>query len=774
MMGKTLFSLLLVTYVCLIPGYAQIIQIRGIVEDRESGEKMMAVHIQDMRTGSGTTTNENGYYSLSLPAGTGKLVVSFVGYKTDTIAWSTQKDTIIHHKMSGTIELTTVTVISDGSEKIEESEQTSVIDLRREEIERLPSIFGETDILKTLQLMPGVQSGPDGTTGIFVRGGSIDQNLILVDGIPIYNPHHVLGIFSTFNSDIIDNVRLTKGGFPARFGGRLSSVIEVDLKEGHLQEFHGSGQVGLIASKFMVEGPIVPDKTSFLLAARKSYTDLIARPIIQNIELSDDASMLPTSSFHDFNLKIRHRFNDKNNLVFSGYLGADHYGVTQENTIETTDAFINWGNYLASMKWNHHMSSNLFTHLSMTYSRYHLENDIEYTFSKNEIRDYFNSLYQSGIEDLGLKYTMHFVAGSHHDVRLGMEWTHHRYTPGALTYGYELEEEKTEVRFHQEGLKSEERTFYLEDIMEYGPLRLNAGVHFSQFYTDGKLFHSMQPRISLRLLILRKWALRLSYAQMEQYIHMLASEALSLPTDLWVPSTRKIRPQASWQAVAGIARTIWENLEVSAEGYYKEMDHVLSYQPGVSFILDVASTSDWQDKISQGTGWAYGGEFHLRKKSGKTTGWASYTLSWNNRQFADINRGEIFPFKYDRRHDVSIALTQELSPKWTVSGIWIYGTGHAFSLPDTYLPVPKSYFGFPAGYAVYEKKNNYRMSDTHRLDPSLKRESEKKWGSTSWVVGVYNAYFHKNPFYVTQDQTGEVREVSVLPIIPYVSWGFKF
>lgn len=772
MIGKTIFSLLLVLGG--LWGNAQDIYIRGYVEDAGTGSKLVAVNIQDLHTMSGTTTDESGYYKLTVAEGSGSLVFSYIGYKKDTVQWSATTDTVIHVSMSDAVELETVTVSSDQKEKIEESTQASQVELSMEEIERLPALFGEADVLKTLELMPGVQGGSEGTPGIFVRGGSIDQNLILVDGVPIYNPHHVLGIFSTFNSDAIQNVRMTKGGFPARFGGRLSSIIEVDLKEGDLKEFHGSGQIGLIASKFMVEGPIVPDKTSFLFSARRSYTDFIARPLIRHTQAAGEDPMVPTSYFHDVNLKFRHRFNDKNSLVFSGYLGADHYGVRQKDQIETTSAFVNWGNYLGSLKWSHRMAPNVFTHLAVTYSRYRLENDIEYTFSKHEIRDYFNSIYQSGIDDLGINYSMQLVAGNHHDVRLGMEWTRHTYTPGALTYGYELEEEKKQARFNQEGLQSEERTFYLEDEMEYGPFRMNAGVHFSQFFTDGKLYHSVQPRLSMRLLIAKTWALKASYAQMEQYINLLTSESLSLPTDLWVPSTTRIQPQTSWQGVVGIAKTLWNDYELSLEGYYKEMNNVLSYQPGVSFILDVASSNDWQDKISQGRGWAYGGEFLFQKKVGKTTGWVSYTQSWNLRQFDRINAGERYPFKYDRRHDLSVILAHELSSRWSVSGVWIYGTGNAYSLPDTYFPVPEEYFGHPAGFLVYDQKNNYRMSDYHRLDLSVKRKSEKKWGSTNWVVGVYNAYFRKNPFYVTQDRNGSIKEVSVLPIIPYVSWGFKF
>ena len=771
-MGKTFFSLLLV-FTCFW-GMSQDIHIRGFVKEAGTGDELIAVNVLDINSQRGTSTNEKGYYKLTVPPGEGSLVFSYVGYDRDTVFWSASADTVIHIRLDKAVKLNTITVRSDKTEKIEESNQVSRNELSREEMEKIPALFGEVDVMKSLQLMPGVQSGTEGTAGVFVRGGSIDQNLILVDGVPIYNPTHVLGIFSTFNSDAIDNISITKGGFPARYGGRLSSVIEVNLKEGDRREFHGAGQIGLISSKLTLEGPIVPNKTSFLISGRRSYTDLIARPVIKHTRKDSENDILPAAYFHDINLKIHHRFNEKNKLAFSGYFGGDHYGVNQKDDIEETNAHVTWGNYLGTLTWSHRLTPGIFTNAAITYSRYRLENDIEYTFTKSDVRDYFNSIYQSGIDDLGVRYSMNFAAGKHHELRLGVEWTHHSYTPGALTYGYELEQEKISVDFSQEGMTSQERTFYVEDNLQYGPLSMNAGFHFSQFFTDGTLYHSVQPRVSMRLMLPDKWALKFSYAQMEQYINLLASESLSLPSDLWVPSTASIRPQNSWQGVAGIAKTLWKDYEVSVEGYYKEMNNVLSYQPGVSFILDVASTENWQNKISQGRGWAYGGEFLFQKKSGRTTGWIAYTLSWNYRRFDDINDGKIFPFKYDRRHDVSVVLAQQLSEKWSLSGVWIYGSGNAYSLPDTYFPVPGEYFGHPGGYSVYDQKNNYTMSDYHRLDISAERKSQKKWGETFWNFGAYNTYFRKNPFYVSQDLDGTIKEVAVLPIIPYVSWGFKF
>jgi len=583
----------------------------------------------------------------------------------------------------------------------------------------------------------------------------------------------VLGIFSSFNSDAIKSVSITKGGFPARFGGRLSSVVEVNMRDGHLNEFHGSGQIGLVSSKLLLEGPIVKEKSSFLASIRRSYIDIISRPIIKRSQANKEDNVVPTAFFHDINFKANHRFNDRHRLIFSGYYGADQYGVKYRGDDVATDAYVKWGNYLGSLNWNHRITSRMFANTTLTYSRYRLDNDVGYFYDYEDEPEYFNSLYFSGIDDLGVKYGLDYLPGSGHSIKIGAMLTHHTYRPGALTYRYNIDNEKDDKEFSQSQLTSVETAFFAEDDWELGRFRMNAGLHYSQFFTEGEFYHSLQPRLSLRYSLPGDWAVKASYANMAQYINLLTSEALSLPTDLWVPSTGRIPPQKSWQVALGLANTLWQDFEFSVEGYYKEMENVLSYKPGVSFILDAASSVDWQDKITQGFGWSYGAEFLFQKKYGRTTGWLAYTLSWNDRRFDEINRGEIFPFKYDRRHDFSAVLSHDLSKRWSFSGAWVYGTGNAFSLPDTYYDAPENMFG-PQGYLVYSEKNNYRMSDYHRLDISFKRTKEKKWGETAWTFGAYNTYFRKNPFFVFQDFDGKLKEVAVLPIIPYFSWGFKF
>ncbi len=757
--------------------FGQRVTISGYVEETGSGEKLIGANIFDPITQLGTTTNNYGFYSLTVPSGEGILVCSYVGYQTDSVEWTATGNIQIDFHLSSAVQLETVEIQAERVRRIEEESQMSRNEIPVEQIRKLPAFLGETDVLKTLQLLPGVQSGTEATSGIYVRGGSIDQNLILVDGVPIYNPTHVLGIFSSFNSDAIKSLSITKGGFPARFGGRLSSIVEVNMRDGHLNEFHGSGQIGLISSKLLLEGPIIRKKSSFLVSIRRSYIDIIGRPIAKMAQKTKKEKVIPTAFFHDINLKANHRFNDRHRLVFSGYFGADNYGAKYNDITTSTNAYVKWGNYLGSLNWNHRMAPKLFANTTLVYTRYQLNNDITYSYSEGESEESLNSLYFSGIEDIGLRYSLDYVPDSHHSLKMGIGWTHHIYSPGALTYRYKLGNESDNRNFNQDHLRSQEGAIYIEDDMEFGPLKMNVGLHYSTFLTAQKFYHSLQPRLSMRYKFPGAWALKASYASMAQYINLLTSEALSLPTDLWVPSTDRIRPQTSWQVAIGGAKTLWQDYELSIEGYYKKMNHVLSYKPGVSFIIDPVTTADWQEKITQGRGWSYGAEFLFQKKFGRTTGWLAYTLSWNNRQFDGINRGEVFPFKYDRRHDISVVLSQDLSDRWSFSGAWIYGTGNAYSIPDSYFPAPFGYFSNNGGYSVYAGKNNYRMSDYHRLDVSFRRTKEKRWGESFWTFGAYNVYSRMNPFFIIQSDDfyhKKLEEISILPIIPYFSWGFKF
>jgi len=773
---------LLLLFTISINGFSQEkFTISGYIEDENTGEKLIAANVIDLKGLDGNTTNTYGFYSLTLPSDSVYLSFSYIGYQTKVIPIFLDKDLTINVKLSSEATINEIEVVAERFGRIEEETQMSRIDVPIEQIKRLPALLGEVDVLKTLQLLPGVQSGGEGQTGLYVRGGSPDQNLVLLDGVPIYNVSHVLGIFSVFNADAIKNVTLTKGGFPARYGGRLSSVLEINMKEGNTKEFHGEGSIGLISSKLTLEGPIKKDQTSFIVSARRTYADLVFKPIIKQAAEEDGASISPKLYFYDLNAKLQHKVNDKHRIFLSMYSGADVFGNTyKEDNIEE-EGGIDWGNIIGALRWNYQISNKLFLNTTMTYSNYEVDIFAGFEDKSSANQEKFSARYISGIEDWTGKLDFDYIPSPNHYIRFGGSATNHTYRPGALSWKLESGQEALDTIIGSQKSVSTELDLYVEDDMKFGAFKANVGVHFSGFKVDDEFYTSIQPRLGMRYLFANDIALKGAFTTMAQYVNLLTSEALSLPTDLWVPSTGKIKPQTSWQAALGVAKTLDDKYEVSVEGFYKEMKNVVSYKEGASFFTGFGS--DWQEKVTQGDGEAYGLEFFVQKKKGKTTGWFGYTLSWNNRTFPEINGGETFPFRYDRRHDLSVVVSHQLSKRISFSGAWVFGTGNAVSLPTARYSTGVDSWGGQDEVEVLGDKNAYRMSNYHRLDFSVEFLKQKKRYERKWIISVYNAYWNKNPYYLTSttqfnSETGEskrvLKEISILPIIPSVSYAFKF
>lgn len=768
--------------------------ISGYIEDADSGEKLIAANVFDLISAQGAVTNTYGFFSLTLPSDSVTLHFSYIGYQTQEIKLFLKEDVNFNLKLSSAVDLATVQVIAEKRDKIEEETQMSRIDIPIEQIKKVPALLGEVDVLKTIQLLPGVQSGNEGQSGIYVRGGGPDQNLILLDGVPIYNVSHVLGIFSVFNADAIKNVTLTKGGFPARFGGRLSSVLEINMKEGNMQKFHAEGSLGLISSKLTVEGPIIKDKTSFIISGRRTYADLIAKPIAKKAATRDGFDLDLSLYFYDLNAKLNHKINDKHRLYLSAYTGSDIFKNKIKEDNNVFGGGIDWGNIISAFRWNYQISNKLFSNTTLTYSNYQLDIFAEQSEESGGETSSFSAKYFSGIQDYAAKIDLDYIPNPNHYIRFGAGVTRHTYKPGALSLKSTFDAANFDTLLGSQNAHSREYQLYVEDDIRWGALKANLGLHFSAFDVDGAFYTSLQPRIGLRYLMSNKIALKASFTTMRQYINLLTSEALTLPTDLWVPSTDKVKPQESWQAAVGVAKTFWDQYEFSVEGYYKKMNNVLSFKEGSSFLFGLEN--DWQEKITQGQGESYGLEVFLQKKKGKTTGWIGYTLSWNNRQFGDVNGGKWFPYRFDRRNDVSIVLSHELTQKILFSAAWIYGTGNAITLPIYKYSNQPPIWGELGGQNIYDhyaiietngEKNAFRTSDYHRLDVSVEFVSKKPTWESSWIVSVYNAYWNRNPYYVIsenediKDANGVVtgqkqvfKEVSVLPIIPSISWKFKF
>ncbi len=764
--------------------------ISGYIEDADTKERLISATIYESNSGKGTVTNEYGFFSLTLEEGPKSLTFSYVGYQNNDLEVDLKQNESFTIALSPSIALETIEITAEKEEAIQEKTQMSQVTVPIEQLKAVPVILGETDVLKSLQLLPGVSGGGEGQTGVYVRGGSPDQNLVLLDGVPVYNVSHLLGLFSVFNADAIKNVTLTKGGFPARYGGRLSSIIDIRMKEGNMSEFHGEGSIGLISSKLTLQGPIVKDKTSFLISGRRTYADLIAKPFI-----TTDGEK-PKFHFYDLNAKLQHKINDQHRLYLSAYSGSDIFEFEDRGEFYRDKGGVNWGNIISALRWNWELNPKMFLNTTINFSNYQIdifgENE---EFYDDEINS-FSARYTSGIQDIGAKVDLDFIPNPDHYIKAGVSAVRHRYKPGAIALDAISDFDILDTLVGRDISRSTEIDLYVEDDFRLNNLSANIGVHASAFLVENKNYFSVQPRLGLNYRLNDKWSVKGSFATMTQYINLLTSESLSLPTDLWVPSTDRVVPQNSWQAALGIATTLGDDYEFSLEGYYKKMDNVISYKEGANYLFDLES--NWEDKITQGDGTSYGAELFLQKKTGRLTGWIGYTLSWNWRQFDEINQGDRFPFRYDRRHDFSIVGAYELGPKVNLSATWSYGTGNAVTLPTSQIPT--DFFRFDRGTITDPQnelyiygaestttKNTYRMSAFHRLDVSISFKKKKKKYSREWVIGLYNAYGNKNPFFITSENQYErqpdgsraflgkrFKEITVLRFVPSISYNFKF
>jgi outer membrane cobalamin receptor len=763
---------------CSFCAKAQPHTISGYVRDAASEENLIGATVIDLISGKGATANTYGFYSLTLTGDSARLAYSYVGYQAARISILLKSDTVLISKLTGLTVLDEVTINAARVEEVHETSRMGTVSIPVTQIKRVPAFMGETDVIKVIQLLPGVHGGNEGSGGLYVRGGGPDQNLILLDGVPIYNPTHLYGFFSTFNADVINHVELVKGGFPARYGGRLSSVVDISMKEGDQHKFHGQASVGLIAAKFALEGPLIKGRTSFIVSARHSYLRLLNEMISAAIphEPSNDYR------FFDLNAKVNHRINTNNRIFFSAYSGEDNgvnkstysYLDTTANVHHesTSKAVIKWGNTIASLRWNHTFGKRLFSNLSLNYSAYHLGQDINTSYTGREMSTgdvdttYLFHQYRSGIRDYIAKVDFDFIPNPIHSIRFGGYFINHEFSPGAIAI--ESSEETSNREVSTSRIPANELGAYVEDdIVVLDQLKINLGFHVSAFHQGDTTYYSFQPRLSVRYALPNQTALKGSYSIMQQYVHLLSNAGLGLPTDLWVPATATVPAQKSWQLAFGAAKTIRGEYELSVEGFYKRMDNAIEYKDGASY-MDVEV--DWQDKVEKGQGRSYGAEFFIQRKVGQWSGWVGYTLSWTERQFANINEGKWFPYRYDRRHDFKVTSSYYLGKHWDFSGTWVFATGNAVTVPVL------AYDGGNQEVWYYPGRNNFRMRNYHRLDLSVSYRITRSSMDHVFSVGVYNAYSRLNPFYLRLAGTEKgmaLKQESLFPLLPIFSYSIK-
>ncbi len=752
--------------------------ISGYIKDKQTGENLISASVFEPNLMLGTITNNYGFYSFTLPKGKRKLAFSYLGYKTITIDVDLHKDTVITFEAELDNLLEEVVVEATITENNVERTQMSTIEIPMKDVKTLPVLLGEVDIMKTIQLMPGVQSGSEGTGGLYVRGGGPDQNLILLDGVPVYNASHLFGFFSVFNADAIQSMSLIKGGFPARYSGRLSSVLDIRMKEGNMKKITGEVSIGLISSKATIEGPIIKDKTSFIVSARRTYLDVLAMPFIMAINNGTSAGYF----FYDINAKINHKFSDKSRIYLSSYLGNDKFYYNNKYSFSETayeeKGKIRWGNITNALRWNYLVNNKLFSNITLTYSRYNFTTGFE-SSSKSNSQSYSDMFeYKSGIDDVSGRVDFDYTPNPNNNIKFGVSEIYHTFNPGVNVFEYkETGSDNLDTSFGNKQLYSHEYSFFVEDDVKITKkLKANVGLNFSGFLVKNKNYTNLEPRASIRYLLKENISVKASYARMSQYIHLLSNSTIGLPTDLWVPTTTKLKPEVSDQVALGGIYKLNKKFEFSIEGFYKTMSNLLEYKEGASFF---SISDDWQNKVIQGKGWSYGMEFLIRKERGKTTGWIGYTLSWTNRQFDGISFGEVFPYKYDRRHDIGIAITHHFNEDIDMGLTWVFGTGNAVTLAtEKYAGMHQNKNFFSNNYVQYiETRNNYRMPNYHRLDLGVNFHKKMKHGVRTWSFGLYNAYSRQNPFFLyfsKESGSTQLYQISLFPIIPSFRYNFKF
>jgi hypothetical protein len=771
------------------------ITLSGFVSDKETGEYYGNVKITIVPEGLSTYTNTYGFYSITLKNlkdSTGKTVYyQLPGFETGVLSWTGFNDTTVHFKILSKVDAERLDAVEIRSKKntIADKVDMSRIDVPINQIKEIPALLGEKDVLKVIQLLPGVQTGGEGQSGLYVRGGGPDQNLLLLDEAIVYNASHLFGFFSVFNGDALKSVELVKGGFPARYGGRLSSVIDLSMKEGNNKRYTGEVGVGILSSRFTFEGPIQEGKSSFMISGRRTYIDLLIQPIVY-ASTGNNAGYY----FYDFNAKANFTLSDKDRLFLSGYFGKDNfYSIVRERKARLETDF-GWGNRTLTARWNHVFSPKLFSNASIIYSHYNLNIGLE---SYDGLRDTFQLKYQSVINDIGLKYDFDWRPHPNHQIRYGFQTTQHQFQPAALVLkagGFgDLQNRIKTIYSYESGV-------YIEDIWKWNKFQFNPGFRLSHYYVDKANFVNPEPRFSTSYNIKPDLAVKASFARMFQYIHLLSNSGISLPTDLWIPATAGLLPMRSEQTAVGVAKDFDNGFSLSWEAYYKDMKNVAQYREGASFLLqdDIfslngAGARNWEQQITRGTAWSYGTEWFLQKKTGDFTGWIGYTLSWTQMKFEELNFGRPFWARYDRRHDISVVGSYKITKNVNFAFTWVYGTGNAITLPQGYVPGNNHQMSaYPIlwnpqiqsynNFIDFGNRNDFRMEAYHRLDLGLQFHKEKTHGTETWEISIYNAYNQANPFFyygtTDYDKNGDIstvlKKVNLFPVLPSISWSFKF
>lgn len=761
--------------------------ISGYVKDKSDGENSVGATVYIKEILKGTTTNAYGFYSITLEEGEYTLVISYIGFKNIEQKVTLNKNVRLNFEIEE--DVITTEEFKVVGERIDQNTSEAVmgtVELEMDKVKKLPAFMGEVDILKTIQLLPGVQSAGEGNSGFYVRGGGPDQNLILLDGATVYNASHLFGFFSVFNADAIKSVKLIKGGMPAEYGGRLSSVLDITMNEGNMKELQVDGGIGTVSSRLTIQGPIKKDTASFIFSARRTYIGELVQPFVRESSAFKGSNYY----FYDLNGKLNWKISEKNRLYFSGYYGKDVF--TFKNSNDGFEMNTPWGNAIASLRWNHLFNDKLFLNTTATFTNYQFEVGLT--------QDQFDFKLYSGISDWNAKVDFNYLPSILHNVKFGATYTFHKFTPSNASA------KSGEVDFNTGDIilnYANDMALYLSDDWDINErLKIHGGLRYSAFQHVGpfkrynnnefgnpidtavydkwetvKFYQGLEPRFTFRYDLRHNSSLKGSFTQNYQYIHLASFATVSLPTDVWVPSSDKVKPQFATQYALGYFKNFKDNkFETSVEVYYKTMANQIAYKDGAAPEDNAGNNVD--NAFVFGKGWSYGAEFFVKKRFGKVNGWVGYTLSWTQKQFDELNNGEKFYAKYDRRNDVSVVFSYDVSKRVVLAATWVYASGNALTLPESRYIIE--------GQIVneYGARNSFRMDAFHRLDFALTwNGKETKKFKSSWNFSIYNVYNRKNPYFIYFANEGnafdgtldvQAKQVSLFGIIPSITWNFSF
>jgi hypothetical protein len=771
--------------------YAQKHTVSGYISDASSGEELISatIYIKELKTG--TVTNTYGFYSLNLPNGEYTVTYSFIGYSSQEFSINLKED------VKKNVELRPIAILTGeveiyGKRKDANITSTDVgkVEVDVQKAKAIPVVFGEVDILKTLQLLPGVKSAGEGSSGFYVRGGGADQNLILLDEALVFSPGHLFGFFSIFNSDAIKSLTLIKGGMPANYGGRLASVVDVTMKDGNNKSYHADGGIGIISSRLTIEGPIIKDKSSFIISGRRTYADLVMRPFTKNTDFSGNGYY-----FYDLNAKLNYKFSDKDKIFLSGYFGRDVFTYRGSEDFNL-NADMPWGNATVTLRWNHLFSSKLFMNASAIYN--------DYNFKMGMSSDDFSMTTYSGIKDQNLKLDFSYFPSTIHKIKFGANYIYHSFIPGAtsanIAGGVEINTETLAKKFAHETA-----VYALDEFSLTERIKINAGLRFSSFtlvppysqlvkdangnpvdtieYRSGgsiQTYYGLEPRLNMVFEMSKKSSVKASVSYNNQYIHLVSNSSSTFPTDIWTPSSMDVKPQKGFEVSTGYFRNFLDNMiETSVEIYYKKMFNQIEYKDG--YVQDIGRDIEWDFVFGEGQ--SYGVEFFINKAIGKLTGWVGYTYSKTTRHFPELYTVD-FPAKYDLTHDVSVVAIYQLTKRITVSGTFVYTTGMATTMPLRRYMIQNTIVDDPS------PRNSYRIEPYHRADIGMTikgkefgKSGKRKKLQSELVISVYNVYNHMNVYFIYVDVEGDYyqgdlrlqpKKVSLFPVIPSISWNFRF